>query len=96
LIPILDNQAIFGVYMNPLWPEQRALTDSVKAVSRIKEALDWIADDLTRTRERIRLAQASRDRTDPVADRAVRHDLVDVLPAGRARGGTPPSSGFTG
>jgi UDP:flavonoid glycosyltransferase YjiC (YdhE family) len=21
LIPILDNQAIFGAYMNPLWPE---------------------------------------------------------------------------
>jgi Family of unknown function (DUF6308) len=48
LIPILDNQAIFGAYMNPCWPEQRSLTETIKAVPRIKEALDWIADDLTR------------------------------------------------
>ncbi len=48
LIPVLDNQAIFGVFMNPLWPEKRALADTVKAPARIKEALDWIALDLTR------------------------------------------------
>jgi Family of unknown function (DUF6308) len=48
LIPILDNQAIFGAYMNPLWPEKRSLMDTVKAVPRIKEALDWIATDITR------------------------------------------------
>jgi len=48
LIPILDNQAIFGAYMNPLWPEKRSLADTIKAVPRIKEALDWIAEDLTR------------------------------------------------
>ena len=48
LIPVLDNQAIFGAYMNPLWPEKRSLADSVKAVPRIKEALDWITEDLTR------------------------------------------------
>jgi hypothetical protein len=48
LIPILDNQAIFGAYMNPRWPEQRSLTETIKAVQRIKEALDWIADDITR------------------------------------------------
>ena len=24
LIPILDNQAIFGAYMNPSWPERRS------------------------------------------------------------------------
>lgn len=48
LIPILDNQAIFGAYMNPLWPEKHSLADSIKAVPRIKEALDWIAEDLTR------------------------------------------------
>jgi hypothetical protein len=40
--------AIFGAYMNPLWPEKRALADTVKAVPRIKEALDWIAADVTR------------------------------------------------
>jgi hypothetical protein len=48
LIPILDNQAIFGAYMNPLWPKQRSLMDTIKAVPRISEALDWIAHDLTR------------------------------------------------
>jgi hypothetical protein len=48
LIPILDNQAIFGAYMNPLWPEKRSLMDTIKAVPRIKEALDWIAADMTR------------------------------------------------
>ena len=48
LIPILDNQAIFGAYMNPQWPEKRSLSDTIKAVPRIKEALDWIAEDLTR------------------------------------------------
>jgi len=48
LIPILDNQAIFGAYMNPRWPEQRSATESVYAVTRIREALDWIYFDLTR------------------------------------------------
>lgn len=49
LIPVLDNMAIFGAYMYPLWPEKRALADTVKAVPRIKEALDWIAVDITRS-----------------------------------------------
>jgi Family of unknown function (DUF6308) len=48
LIPVLDNQAIFGAYMNPLWPEKRSSMDTIKAVPRIKEALDWIAVDITR------------------------------------------------
>jgi hypothetical protein len=48
LIPILDNQAIFGAYMNPDWPRKRSLADTIKAVARIKEALDWITEDLTR------------------------------------------------
>jgi hypothetical protein len=48
LIPVLDNMAIFGAYMNPLWPEKPALADTIKAVPRIKEALDWIATDVTR------------------------------------------------
>ena len=48
LIPILDNQAIFGAYMNPLWPERPSLMDTIKAVPRIREALEWIAEDLTR------------------------------------------------
>ncbi|MDQ1629251.1 MAG: hypothetical protein QOI54_2995 [Actinomycetota bacterium] len=48
LIPILDNQAIFGAYMSPSWPGRRSSTDSVKSPSRIREAIDWIFTDLTR------------------------------------------------
>lgn len=48
LVPILDNMAIFGAYMNPAWPEHRAKEDTIKAVPRIKEALDWIAVDVSR------------------------------------------------
>ncbi len=48
LIPILDNRAIFEAYMSPLWPEKRTVGESVKAVPRIAEALDSIAEDLTR------------------------------------------------
>lgn len=47
LVPILDNMAIFGAYMNPLWPERPAKADTVKAVPRIREALDWIAADVS-------------------------------------------------
>jgi len=49
LIPVLDNQAIFGAYMNPHWPEQRSSMDTIKSPARIHEALDWIAYDLTRS-----------------------------------------------
>jgi hypothetical protein len=35
LIPILDNEAIFGAYMNPKWPEKLASTDSVYVKARI-------------------------------------------------------------
>jgi hypothetical protein len=48
LIPVLDNQAIFGAYMYPLWPSKPSLMEAVKAAPRIKEALDWIFADLTR------------------------------------------------
>jgi len=48
LIPILDNQAIFGAYMNRDWPQRRSSTESVYAAGRIGEALDWIVFDLTR------------------------------------------------
>lgn len=48
LIPILDNQAIFGAYMNPHWPEQRSSTESVYAEARIRDALEWISVGLTR------------------------------------------------
>jgi uncharacterized protein DUF6308 len=67
LIPILDNMAIFGAYMNPAWPEKPALADTIKAVPRIKEALDWIHVDVTRhenaqTWERLRAIEPERSR----------------------------------
>ena len=49
LIPILDNRAIFGAYMNSAWPEKPSLDVTIKAVPRIKEALDWIAIDVSRS-----------------------------------------------
>lgn len=48
LIPVLDNRAIFGAYMNPHWPERRPLGETIKTVARIKEALEWIAEDVAR------------------------------------------------
>lgn len=48
LIPILDNQAIFGAYMNPEWPGQPPPSGSEKHFGRILEALEWIAVDLGR------------------------------------------------
>jgi hypothetical protein len=66
LIPILDNQAIFGAYMNPRWPEQRSSQDTIKATARIHEALEWIYDDLTRPENAeawLVLAQVEPERT---------------------------------
>jgi hypothetical protein len=48
LIPILDNQAIFGAYMDPEWPQKPARNDSVRDQNLICSALDWIAYDLNR------------------------------------------------
>jgi hypothetical protein len=48
LIPILDNQAIFGAYLNPAWPTHRSSQDSVKDLNRIISALNQITFDLTR------------------------------------------------
>lgn len=48
LIPILDNQAIFGAYMNHEWPIKPALGNSIKDEAWILKALDWIAFDITR------------------------------------------------
>jgi hypothetical protein len=47
LIPILDNLAIFGGYMNPNWgPGQPAPYDTIKDTERIRTALDQIHTDL--------------------------------------------------
>ena len=48
LIPILDNQAIFGAYMSPSWPEKPTSQESIKSRGRIEQALRWIKADLTR------------------------------------------------
>lgn len=48
LIPILDNQAIFGAYMNLEWPKKPARNDSVRDGKRIAMAVEWIYFDLTR------------------------------------------------
>lgn len=48
LIPILDNQAIFGAYLNKDWPSKPARRDSVKNAAWIFPALDWIAFDINR------------------------------------------------
>jgi hypothetical protein len=48
LIPVLDNQAIFGAYLKPSWPSRLSSNGSVKTFPRIKQAVDWIAFDLTR------------------------------------------------
>lgn len=50
LVPVLDNQAIFGAYMNPGWPEEPSAKGSVYTVVRIREAIEWIVRDLTRER----------------------------------------------
>ena len=48
LIPVLDNRAIFEAYMHPLRPKRHTYGETVKALQPIKEALDWIASDITR------------------------------------------------
>lgn len=48
LIPILDNLAIFGAYLNPAWgPSHPAPNATVKDVRLIRAALDRIFVDLT-------------------------------------------------
>jgi len=69
LIPLLDNMAIFGAYMNPLWPERPAPAETVKAVPRIRQTLDWITVDLTRPEnapvwEQIQAAEPERSRVE--------------------------------
>jgi hypothetical protein len=74
LIPILDNQAIFGAYMNPCWPGQPSSVDTVKAKTRIREVLEWITLDLTRPENQ--QTWASLARIDP--DRS-RIELFDCI-----------------
>jgi hypothetical protein len=91
LIPILDNMAIFGAYMYPSWPEQRARADTIKAVPRIREALDWIATDTSRPEnEQVwqRLAEIEPERT-----RIELFDMVWWMHFSPRRAGTAPTTG---
>ena len=47
LIPILDNQAIFGAYMYPDWPKKPARNNTVRDGKLIATALEWIYFDIT-------------------------------------------------
>ena len=53
LIPILDNQAVFGAYMNANWPGKPAQSDTVKDGGQILRALNLIAYDLNREENRL-------------------------------------------
>jgi hypothetical protein len=74
LIPVLDNMAIFGAYMNRLWPERAALADTIKAVLRIKEALDWIVVDITRPEN-----EQSWERLHAIEPERTRIELFDIV-----------------
>lgn len=74
LIPILDNQAIYGAYMNPMWPSQRSRTETVKGLTRIRTALDWIHTDLIRSENRD--TWAALQRMEPKRSRIQLFDMV--------------------
>lgn len=74
LIPVLDNMAIFGAYMNQRWPERAALADTIKAVPRIKEALDWIVVDITRSEN-----EESWERLHAIEPERTRIELFDIV-----------------
>ena len=88
LIPILDNMAIFGAYMYPMWPEKAALADTIKAVPRIKEALDWIAIDVTRPENEA--VWAGLQAIEPDRSRIELFDMVWWMHFSPLRSGTTP------
>lgn len=88
LIPVLDNMAIFGAYMYPLWPEKRALADTVKAISRIKEALNWIAFDVTRPENEATWEELQE--IEPSRSRIELFDIVWWMHFSPRRAGLPP------
>ena len=74
LVPILDNQAIFGAYMNSAWPEHPSRADSIYSRHLIRDALDWIHTDLTRP-ENQEVWQALR-RLEPARSRIELFDMM--------------------
>lgn len=91
LIPILDNQAIFGSYMTSAWPRSRSSQDSVKDRRRIRDALERLAFDLTRT-ENARAWPALQSRE---PDRTL-IELFDMTWWSHFRRIEPPSGGTLG
>ncbi len=73
-VPILDNQAIFGAYMNADWPNRRSAADSVYGRNRIREALEWIRTDLTAPLNRD--AWAELQQLEPARTRIELFDMV--------------------
>jgi hypothetical protein len=73
-VPILDNQAIFGAYMNADWPNRPSATDSVYSRNRIREALEWIRTDLTSPVNRA--AWAELQQLEPARTRIELFDMV--------------------
>ena len=73
-VPILDNQAIFGAYMNADWPNRPSATDSVYGRNRIREALEWIRTDLTAPVNRD--AWAELQQLEPARTRVELFDMV--------------------
>jgi hypothetical protein len=53
LIPVLDNQAIFGAYMSSRWPAHLAQTESIKDGYLILRAMNLIVHDLNREENRL-------------------------------------------
>jgi hypothetical protein len=90
LIPILDNQAIFGAYMNPRWPEQRSSTESIYAVARIREALDWIYLDLARPENASTWTQL--EKIEPRRSRIELFDMVWWMYFRKVEPVTPPKT----
>ncbi|HPH98561.1 MAG TPA: DUF6308 family protein [Anaerolineaceae bacterium] len=62
LIPVMDNSAIFGAYMNPDWPQKKAGSDTVKDRKLILEALRRIRFDITRPENEGVWARLGKDR----------------------------------
>jgi hypothetical protein len=91
LIPVLDNMAIFGAYMYRLWPEKGALAETVKAVPRIKEALDWIAMDVTRPENETVWARLHEQ--EPDRSRIELFDIVWWMHFSPLRAGLPDGTG---
>ncbi len=73
-VPIPDNQAIFGAYMNAEWPNRRSATDSVYNRNRIRAALEWIRTDLTSPANRD--AWAELEQLEPARTRIELFDMV--------------------